>query len=176
MKLLVLAILLAGCRVYEVRTTPSELEAARVSLRAGRPAKVAATLHEDGRSEADENAFATVAPDQTVTLSLARGGKLDLPLSAIMRECADPRIAEDGRLCEFHGVDHVDLGKRRRVHEGVWAGPAAVVLVGGAIGGIIGMGYCASDCTGWGKPTSQVGLVALGAWFLYVVGKNGFAR
>jgi hypothetical protein len=170
MKLLVLAlVLLTGCRVYEVRTTPSVLESARVQLRAGQPATIAATLHEDGQRDANENAVVTVAPEQNVTLALTRGGTLELPLWAIMRECADGKPLEDGRLCEFHNVDHVRIGKRRRVHEGVWAGPLAVGIVGGVLGGIIGMGYCASDCTGWGKPASQVGLVTLGAWFLYVV-------
>ncbi|MCW5800788.1 MAG: hypothetical protein KIT31_00130 [Deltaproteobacteria bacterium] len=171
MKLLVVALvgawvaLCSACVVHEVRATPGELEAARALLRAGRPARVRATA-------GDAATVAVVAPDQRVTVALAHGEQLELPLSAIMRECgAHP--PEDGRLCEFHGVDHVKLGKRRHVHEAVWAGPIAFVIVGGTIGGIAWMAHCSSECTGWGKPTSQVGLVTLGLGFLYIVSQRG---
>jgi hypothetical protein len=169
MKLLLLAaLLLGGCVVREVRATPGELEAGRAMLRAGRPARVKAIAE-------GAPMIATVAPNQQVTVALVGGGKLDLPLSAIMRECVDHE-PEDNRLCELHGVDHVVLAKQRRVHEGVWATPIALGIVGSVVGGLIYMGHCASECTGWGRTTSQVGLGTLGLAVLYFISQHGIAR
>ena len=148
-----------GC-VHEIRATPAELEAARVLLRDGKPAPVHTT-----------EGVVQVSPGQTVEL-VTGDVRLAMPVADVVKDCPD-HAAEDGRLCEFHGVSHVVLDKRRDAKPVLWSifGSAVVLAALGTFGGTV---YCAAECDGTAQSASQVALGAAGLWLLYIVATHGF--
>lgn len=156
---------LAGCVTREIRATPGELEAARHLFRQNMPAPI----------KTAEHGTVSVAPAQRIAIVDTANKRFDIRLDEVMRDCAD-HPPQDNRLCELHNVQHVVLGKDRKMHEAVVLAPLGTIIIGGAFATVIGVTYCAWECEGLDQRASQIGFGAMAIGLAYLLLTRGFAR
>jgi hypothetical protein len=136
------ALLVAGCVSRPIWVDPVKVEAVSAEPRAGQSATV----------EAWGGTRVTLRPDQVVDLEDYNGRVVSLRLDAIVRDC--PLDDSRRHLCSAGEVNHVIVGHERAMSANGKAAVSGSVLVVG----LVGLGYCWSEC---GDPWDTVSAVSL---------------
>lgn len=172
--MMVLYVPLAGCVHTKVTVKPSEIATRLPELAAS--GSITVPVQPTGTRQLGAKRVVSVRLRAGNARAMRRMGRLhDLTLATLVANCGSAAVGSKAPSCLLGEAEQITLSRSKRVN---WSGIMNAAVGIAVLGGLGGLGYCASECAGPWDTASTVSLVALGiaAVYVMVVGIRAWAR